>query len=82
MPGKRDSRRQRRALRSDRTDCMVTVVDFMPRHQADEAFEVWLDEAGFSRGAIRPRGRAVDDEPGVRGGLRRYRVHYDLVPKR
>ena len=66
---------------ADRWDYMVTVVDLMPRRQADEAFEAWLDDAGFSRDAIPSKHLVVQDERGRRGPMRRYLVHWDSVPK-
>ena len=81
MSGKSASRKWLTSFKTDRWDYMVTVVDFMSLHQADEAFEAWLDGAGFSRDAIPPEHLVIDDEPGDRGRLRRYRVHRDHLPQ-
>lgn len=81
MGAKDGSRKSHEVPAADRWDYMTTVVDFMPRRQADEAFEAWLDDAGFSREAIPPKHLVIEDGVSARGPVRRYLVHHDDLPK-
>jgi hypothetical protein len=81
MPGKDGSRKKWRGLAAQPADYLVTVVDWLPEHDADRAFERWLDDVGVRRGEIRPKDLVVETDNRDRRAHRRYRVHLDAIPE-
>lgn len=79
MPGKSGSRRSWRRLAATHEDYLETVVDWLPLHDADRAFQRWLDESGLRRRDIAPRDLRIDTGRGETGSVRRYRVHLDVI---
>jgi hypothetical protein len=79
MAGTSGSKRKRHPHPADRTDYMVTVVEFSTLREADDAFERWLTEHNLTRDAINPRDLRIDTGRGEGGDVRRYRVHLDVI---
>lgn len=81
MAGKSGSRRSLRPHRAERWDYFVTIVDFRPLKEADDAFRAWLAEHRLDRADIGERNVVIDTGRGEAGPVRRYRVHRDAVPR-
>ena len=81
MVGKSNSKRSLRPQRAERWDYFVTVVDFLPLRDADDAFRSWLVEHGLRRDDLDQRDVHIDTGSGDGGTVRRYRVHRDAIPQ-
>lgn len=81
MVGKSNSRRSLRPHRAERWDYFVTVVDFLPLKDADDAFRGWLVEHGLRRDDLDQRDVLIDTGSGDGGTVRRYLVHRDAIPQ-
>ncbi len=68
-------------MAAQHADYLVTVVDWLPEHDADRAFDGWLDDVGVRRREIRPKDLVVESENRDGRAFRRYRVHLDAIPK-
>ena len=60
---------------------LVTVVDFLPPQEAENAFRTWLVEHKLRRDDIDEHDLVIDTGRGDRGTVPRYRVHRDAIPK-
>lgn len=80
MAGKSSSKRSEKAHRAYRSDYFVTVVEFAPLKEADNAFRAWLATNGLSQDDIDSADLLVDTGRGELGDVRRYRVFRDALP--